>query len=245
MASGSTEGTAAGPDERRAELAASLDDLRARIVQASVQAGRNATDVVLIAVTKTFPLTDVRLLLELGVDDLGENRDQEAKAKAAQLASTDVRWHFLGQVQTNKARSVAAYAQCVHSVDRASLVDALQLALTRSGRDRLDVFIQVNLDGTSGRGGAAPGLVAGLADQIAGTAALRLRGVMTVAPLGAEPARAFGQLAEISQRLRHDHQAATDISAGMSGDFVSAIAAGATHLRIGSALLGPRGQVVS
>lgn len=245
----------AGAD-RRAELAVRLGELRVAIGLACAAAKRNAGDVTMIAVTKTFPVDDAAILVQLGVADLGENRDQDAKAKAAELAATltttlpatapgPVRWHFVGQLQTNKAKSVAQYAAAVHSVDRISLVDALADAVTRLGREPIQAFIQVNLDDAAGRGGARPDDVASLADRIAAAPGLALTGVMAVAPLGADPRPAFDRLVALSHDLRREHPDATAVSAGMSGDFAEAVAAGATHLRIGSALLGPRVQVVS
>ena len=222
---------------RREELAANVADVEARIVAACTVSERRRADVTLVAVTKTWPASDAALLRDLGILDLAENRDQEAVEKAA--AVDGVRWHFVGSVQTNKARSVASYADVVESVDRPSLVDALDAGAVRAGRT-LDVLIQVSLDGDRARGGAVASDVPGLAEQIEATEALRLMGVMTVAPLGVEPAEAFSALAAIAAELQAQHPAATVISAGMSGDLEAAIAAGATHVRIGTALLGPR-----
>jgi pyridoxal phosphate enzyme (YggS family) len=222
---------------RRDELAANLTELEARIIGACTAAARGRDEVTLIAVTKTWPVTDCVLLRDLGVTELGENRDQEAAQKAAAVAG--VRWHFVGSVQTNKARSVASYADVVHSVDRPSLVSVLGDGAVRTGRT-VDVLLQVSLDGDPDRGGADPSAVPDLAEQVALTAGLRLAGVMAVAPLGADPAEAFGRLAEISHRLRTDHPDATAISAGMTGDLEQAVVAGATHLRVGTALLGAR-----
>lgn len=222
---------------RREELAANVADVEARIVAACTVSERRRADVTLVAVTKTWPASDAALLRDLGILDLAENRDQEAVEKAA--AVDGVRWHFVGSVQTNKARSVASYADVVESVDRPSLVDALDAGAVRAGRT-LDVLIQVSLDGDRARGGAVASHVPGLAEQIEATEALRLMGVMTVAPLGVEPAEAFSALAAIAAELQAQHPAATVISAGMSGDLEAAIAAGATHVRIGTALLGPR-----
>jgi pyridoxal phosphate enzyme (YggS family) len=223
--------------DRRAELAANLADVEARIGSACVAAGRQRGDITLVAVTKTWPVSDAELLHELGLTDLGENRDQEAAQKAA--AVDGVTWHFVGSVQTNKARSVASYAHVVQSVDRSSLVQALAEGAERAGRE-LDVLLQISLDGNTSRGGAAPGAVRALGEQVAVTPSLHLRGVMAVAPLGVEPALAFATLAEVAADLRAEHPSADVISAGMSGDLESAISAGATYVRIGTALLGPR-----
>lgn len=223
------------PAERHAELAANLADVEARIAAACAAAGRPRAAVTLVAVTKTWPASDAELLRDLGVADLAENRDQEARRKAAQVSG--VRWHFVGQVQTNKARSVASYADVVHSVDRPALVDALSDGAIRAGRT-VDVLLQVSLDGT--RGGALPEDLPALADQVEGAAGLVLKGVMAVAPLAADPARAFGRLRDVATDLAATHPAATLMSAGMSGDLEQAISAGATHVRVGTAVLGPR-----
>ena len=223
------------PAGRRAELAANLADVEARIAAACAAAGRPREAVTLVAVTKTWPVSDAELLRDLGVHDLAENRDQEARRKAAEV--TGVRWHFVGQVQTNKARSVASYADVVHSVDRPALVDALSDGALRAGRT-VEVLLQVSLDGT--RGGALPEDVPALADRVAGAPGLVLRGVMAVAPLAADPALAFSRLRDVAADLTAAHPAATLISAGMSGDLEQAVAAGATHVRVGTAVLGPR-----
>jgi pyridoxal phosphate enzyme (YggS family) len=175
---------------------------------------------------------------------VGENRDQEAAGKAAELADLAVRWHFLGQLQRNKARSVAGYAAMVHSVDRPELAAALATAVRRSGRGPLDVLIQVSLDGETARGGVAPDGAGALAATVDGTPELRLAGVMAVAPLGADPGPAFARLAEVAAEVRAGHPAARVISAGMSGDLDAAIRHGATHVRIGTALLGGRAPMV-
>ena len=229
---------------RREELATRLAGVRERIRAACEAAGR-ADEPQLIVVTKFHPASDVRLLAALGVTDVGENRDQEASAKAAELADLGLRWHFIGQLQTNKAKSVAHYADAVHSVDRPQLVAALSKAVAAAGReDQLACLIQVNLDpAASGRGGALPADVLELAARIDGAPGLRLAGVMAVAPLGADPAEAFAGLADIAARVRERFPAATMVSAGMSQDLEAVVAAGATHLRIGTDVLGPRPAV--
>lgn len=234
-----------GSLQRRAELTAGLDAVRRRLAAACAQADRDPDQVRLIVVTKFFPATDLALLAGLGVHDVGENRDQEAGAKLAELAGLDpgaraaLTMHFIGQLQTNKAASVAGYADVVHSVDRAKLVTALAKGAARAGR-AIDVLLQVSLDGQVGRGGVLPEGVAALADQVAATSNVRLRGVMAVAPLGADPDAAFATLAEVSRHLRAVHPQATAISAGMSADLEAAVRHGATHLRVGSAILGSR-----
>ena len=232
---------------RAAELTAALQLLERRLVRACEAAGRERSEVSLIAVSKTHPIEDVATLAALGVRDFGENRDQEAAAKAKALSRFQglsafegpVRWHFVGGLQTNKARSVATYADVVHSVDRAALVQALSAGAVRADR-RLDVLLQVGLDDTEGRAGARPEELPALAEQVVAAPGLRLAGVMTVAPLGLEPVEAFDALAAAAARLRADHPDATAISAGMSGDLEEAIAAGATYVRVGTALFGSR-----
>jgi len=227
---------------RREELALRLADVRRRMAKACETAGRDVSELTLVAVTKTRPASDVRLLYELGLTDVGENRDAEAAPKAAQcadLSRENLTWHFIGQLQTNKARSVARYADVVHSVDRAHLVRALDSAAVAAGR-RLGCLVQVGLDHGTGRGGAAPEAVPELADLLAAASALELRGLMAVAPLDSDPKPAFERLATLSADLRREHPGAGWISAGMSGDLEAAIAAGATHVRVGSAILGHR-----
>jgi hypothetical protein len=241
--------------ERLAELAANLAAVRASIADACAEAGRDPAEVALIAVTKTFPVPDIIALASLGVIDVGENKDQEAapKVAACDAAGLALRWHFVGQLQVNKVASVARYAYMVHSVDRPRLVSALGRRASEAGRV-IRCLIQVSLDadadadgdagsgsgGAAGRGGAPTGEVLGLAAQIAVTAGLELAGVMAVAPLG-QPARpAYARLKEIADAVRSAYPQAQVISAGMSGDLREAIAEGATHVRIGTALLGGR-----
>ncbi|MHC6594422.1 YggS family pyridoxal phosphate-dependent enzyme [Arthrobacter sp. C152] len=236
-------------DPRTAELAVRLAAVRQRISDAAAAAGRSDRLPTLIVVTKFHPAADIRRLAALGVTDVGENRDQEASAKTAELADCRLTWHFVGQLQTKKAKSVVRYATAVHSVDRHQLVDALAKAarneMDASGRPPLDCFIQVCLadDGGAHRGGAAPADVPELAERIAGEGSLNLAGVMAVAPLGLPAGPAFEKLAGISARLRARHPGATAISAGMSQDLEEAIMFGATHLRIGSDILGSRPAV--
>ncbi len=222
---------------RRSELLANLTEVDQRITAACQAAGRPRDAVTLVVVTKTWPVEDALLLRDLGVTDLAENRDSEARGKAA--AVPGVVWHFVGSVQTNKARSVAIYADVVHSVDRVSLVDALSAGAVRAERS-IDVLLQVSLDGDVARGGAAPGVLAQIADRVAAARGLELRGLMAVAPLGADPVVAFAALQQLSANLVATHPDASLLSAGMSGDLEAAIAAGATHVRVGTAVLGHR-----
>lgn len=233
-------------DPRSVQLAANLQAVRRRVAAACSAAGRRETDVTLVAVTKTFPAADVARLAALGVGDFGENRDQEARAKAAAVPA--VRWHFVGRLQRNKCRSVVGYADAVHSVDRPELAELLAREAERAGR-RLAVFVQVSLDPAGGgrpgeRGGVAPAGLDALADLVAGSPALRLLGVMAVAPPGTDPDDAYARLAGLAERLRATHPGADRLSAGMSGDLEAAIRHGATHLRIGTALLGGRAAVL-
>jgi pyridoxal phosphate enzyme (YggS family) len=233
--------------DRTAELAANLAAVRDRVAGAARAADRSAQEVTIVAITKTFPASDVRLLAGLGITHVGENRDQEARPKAQACADLGLVWHFVGQLQRNKAAAVATYADVVESVDRARLVPALDRAAGQAGR-RLGACVQVDLDerphdvagGAAPRGGCAPGELLDLAGQVAASAHLDLLGVMAVAPLGVAAEAAFGRLAQLHERLLAEHPGATMRSAGMSADLEAAIAAGATHVRLGSALLGRR-----
>ncbi|QHC21649.1 YggS family pyridoxal phosphate-dependent enzyme [Streptomyces sp. GS7] len=238
-------------DDRRTQLADNLARLEDRISTACAKAGRPRDEVTLIVVTKTYPASDVRLLAELGVRQVAENRDQEAAGKAAECADLPLTWHFVGQLQTNKVRSVARYAGIIQSIDRLRLVTALSREAVRAERE-LGCLIQVALDAepgrarrdTADRGGVPPEGVAELGDAIAAAQGLRLDGVMTVAPLAGPYAgrqlAAFERLVEISSDLRATHPAANMVSAGMSADLEDAVAAGATHVRVGTAVLGVR-----
>ncbi|HEX5407650.1 MAG TPA: YggS family pyridoxal phosphate-dependent enzyme [Pseudonocardiaceae bacterium] len=230
-------------------MAANLTAVRERIAAACVAADRDPADVALLAVTKTFPATDVALLGDLGLDYFAENRDGDAAAKVAELATIrpgrPVRWAMVGRLQRNKARSVSEWADEVQSVDSGRLADALQHAITlsldrgkRSGP--LDVLIQASVDGDPDRGGCPLDDLSALSDHIGGLDALRLRGVMAVAPLGMPPDQAFDRLAEAARDLRSNHPSATCLSSGMSGDLEQAITYGSTCVRVGTALLGGR-----
>ncbi len=230
------------PDARRAEITANLAVLEERVAAACRDAGRSRDEVTVIAVTKTFPASDVVHLHALGMRDVGENRADEADDKAHRCraaGATDLRWHFVGQLQTNKAGIVARCCDVVQSVDRPRLVTALERAGERAGR-RLGCLVQVDLSGEPGRGGAAPDDVSSLAEAITAADHLDLAGMMTVAPLGADPAEAFARLAVLADELRTAYPHAGVVSAGMSGDLEAAISYGATHLRVGTALLGSR-----
>jgi PLP dependent protein len=228
--------------DRRAELAANLADVRARIAAAERAGGRAPGSVALVVVTKTWPASDVRLLAGLGVTDVAENRDQEARPKHAECADLGLRWHFVGQLQRNKARHVVSYADVVESVDRPELATALDHAAGEAGR-RLDVLLQVDLADPPQphRGGVAPPGLPGLADLVADRCpGLRLAGLMAVAPLEEDPRASFARLAALAADLRRDHPEAVVLSAGMSHDLEQAVVAGATHVRVGTAVLGGR-----
>ena len=240
---------------RRDELATGLGAVRARVERACADAGREPGEVTLVVVTKFFPASDVLLLHDLGVRHFGENRDQEAGEKFAQVRAAlgaagpaGLVLHFIGQLQTNKAGHVASYADVVQSVDRPRLVSALDRGAHAADR-HLDVLLQVDLDPTPGdgsggvapaRGGLRPEDADALADAVAVRDLLRLRGVMAVAPLGADPDAAFARLREVADGIRERHPRADWISAGMSGDLEAAVRHGATHLRVGTAILGSR-----
>lgn len=242
-----------GAVSRREEIAANLTAVRERIERACAAAGRPPEEITLIVVTKFHPAEDIAHLVDLGVTDIGENRDQEVSAKIAELdpAVRDaLTVHFVGQLQTNKARSVVSYADCVQSVDRPKLVRSLDRAVAgragdAEGAANLDVLLQVDLgEGEdAGRGGIPPADLGALADTVVGTDHLRLRGLMAVAPFGLDTdatRAAFARLADLAEDVRARHPGASILSAGMSGDLELAVTSGATHLRVGTAILGSR-----
>lgn len=240
---------AADPQRRRREVEEALRKVRERVNAACHAVGRSADEVELLAVTKNFPALDAAVLADLGVADIAENREQEARAKVAEFnqlrPEAAVRWHMVGQLQRNKARSVARWADVVESVDSDRLAEALRKATARSleageREHPLDVLVQVNLDQRPDRGGCPVDQVIQLAEKISRMCEIRLRGMMAVAPLDGDPDVAFATLSSISQRLRQEIGNAGDISAGMSGDLESAIAHGSTRVRVGTALLGGR-----
>jgi pyridoxal phosphate enzyme (YggS family) len=227
---------------RQDQIEAGLSAVRRRIELGCTAAGRDPAGVTLVVVTKTYPASDVALLAALGVRDVGENRDQEASAKHAECAGLGMRWHFIGRLQSNKARAVAGYADVVHSIDRASVIAPLGRGALEAGRT-VQCLLQVSLDGDPARGGALVDQVPGLADAVAAEPGLVLRGLMAVAPLGVEPAEAFARLPLLREALTTDHPGADLLSAGMSGDLEAALACGATHLRVGTAVLGARASL--
>ena len=216
------------------ELSANLDSIRARISAAAQSSGRSADEITLIVVTKTFPASDVQILYDLGARDFGENRDQEASVKSVELPE-DCRWHFQGQIQSNKLKSIAEWADVLHSLD--DIAHAKKLSSLVSAKD---VFVQVSLDNLPNRGGVLPNLLPEFLEKISEFTNLNVRGLMAVAPLGEDPAGAFKRLKELSDQVVKSHPKVHEISAGMSNDFEAAISQGATHLRIGSQILGVR-----
>jgi hypothetical protein len=230
---------------RRAQISGRLAAVHKRIAAACQAAGRDPGEVTLVAVTKTFPASDVRLLASLGVRHVGENKDQEAAPKAAECADLagDLTWHFIGQLQTNKAASVVSYANYVHSVDRAHLVQALGKRARAAGRV-ITCLVQVSLDDAPGRGGVAQADLPALAVSLAAQENLVLGGIMAIAPLDVPAAQAFSALPRLSSAVREIRPEAAIISAGMTGDLEEAITAGATHVRVGTALLGGRPSFV-
>ena len=219
---------------RSQELSSNLDSIRARIGAAIQGSGRNPDEVTLIVVTKTFPASDVQILYDLGVRDFGENRDQEASVKSLELPD-DCRWHFQGQIQSNKLKSIAEWADVLHSIDDIAHARKLNSLVAEK-----DIFVQVSLDNLPNRGGVLPNLLPDFLEEVSALANLNLRGLMAVAPLGEEPARAFSRLKVLSDQVVRVHPKAHEISAGMSNDFEAAVAQGATHIRIGSQILGVR-----
>jgi pyridoxal phosphate enzyme (YggS family) len=227
------------PEMTADELALRLQSVRADIVDAAAQAGRDPSDITTIVVTKFHPASLVRDLFGLGARDFGESRHQEAEPKAAELADLGATWHFIGQLQSKKARAVRAYSTVIHSVDRPSLVHALEHPL-HDREEPTEIFLQVNLTDDPARGGVSPAELDPLVDLAAGTAGLRLLGLMVVAPVDAEPRRAFETVRLLSDRVTRTHPEASALSMGMSGDYREAILEGATHLRIGTAITGNR-----
>ena len=239
--------TEAPGEDRRAALVRGLGRVRARVADACAAAGRSPVGITLVVVTKTYPVADLAALASLGVRDVGEAREQELRDKRAQLDPVPavgggeplLRWHVVGRLQRNKARSVGRLADVVHSVDDPRLVEPLSRGAADVGRT-LDCFVQVSLDADPSRGGVAAAGLAGLCDVLVATEHLRLLGVMAVAPVDQDPAEAFARLREIASAVAADHPGAVALSAGMSGDLEQAVAHGATHLRVGAAVLGRR-----
>ena len=219
--------------DRRSEISSNLQVVRDEISKAAINAGRSLDEITLIAVTKTFPASDVEILKDLGVTDFGENRDADAAPKAAAVAGT---WHFQGQIQSNKLKSITSWANVIHSLDEIRHFEVIE----KSAPHPLEIFCQVSLDGSEGRGGVSEQKLYELAQAIEKSATHRLQGLMAVAPLGVDPTVAFSKLSAIHKAFMADFPKANKLSAGMSGDYKEAIAYGATHIRIGSSILGSR-----
>ena len=217
---------------RKAEIARNLQEVKERIIGAAKSVNRDPNEIELIVVTKTFPISDIEILRELGETNFGENRDQEAGPKAEIISAT---WHFQGQIQSNKIKSICQWADVIHSISSEKEI----LKFAQSERKH-QVFLQVSLDGQVGRGGASPAELAQLADLVNESNNLELLGLMAVAPLGVEPMKAFADLAQINQGFAGQFPNSKFLSAGMSGDFEAAIKNGATHIRVGSSILGSR-----
>ncbi|MGV9680491.1 YggS family pyridoxal phosphate-dependent enzyme [Nocardia sp. NPDC003482] len=239
-------GAAAAESTRTAELSDALTTLTDRIDAACRAAGRSPDEVKLLPVTKFFPARDIEILYGLGRREFGESRDQEAAAKVAGLGHlSQIRWHMIGRLQRNKAKSVARWADVVHSVDSDRLATALDAAVgaARDAGERatpLEVLLQVSLDRDPTRGGVAPADLPALADHVADTPNLRLAGLMAIPPLDTDPEPEFERLARLHAELRARHPGARELSAGMSGDLEAAIRHGSTCVRVGTALMGAR-----
>lgn len=220
--------------ERRDEIAANLARVQGEIESAATSVGRSADEITLIAVTKTFPISDAQILASLGVKDFGENRDSDGAEKAAAISG---RWHFQGQIQTNKLKSISTWADVIHSIDDLRHIEIIE---SKMEKPSIDIFIQVSLDGAQGRGGVAPEQLSQIADAAVKAEKTNLLGIMAVAPLGQVPSIAFEKLAAIHATFKANYPQSPYLSAGMSSDFQEAISFGATHIRIGSSILGLR-----
>ncbi len=218
--------------DRKAEISRNLQEVKERINGAAKSVNRDPNEIQLIVVTKTFPISDIEILRDLGESNFGENRDQEAGPKAQTIPAI---WHFQGQIQSNKIKSICEWADVIHSISSEKEI----LKFAQSARKH-QVFLQVSLDGQVGRGGASPADLAQLADLVNESNNLDLLGLMAVAPLGVEPDKAFADLAQINQGFTGQFPNSKFLSAGMSGDFEAAIKNGATHIRVGSSILGSR-----
>ena len=219
--------------DRRSEIAGNLEAVHEQISKAAARAGRSVNEITLIAVTKTFPASDVAILKELGVSNFGENRDSDAAPKAAAIPGT---WHFQGQIQSNKLKSICSWANVIHSLDEIRHFEMIE----KNAAHPLDIFCQVSLDGSEARGGVSEKKLYELAKEIEKSPIHKLQGLMAVAPLGIDPTVAFSKLSAIHKAFMADFPRANKLSAGMSGDFKEAISYGATHIRIGSQILGSR-----
>jgi len=223
--------------DRKEELLRSLSDVQARILAATSRASRKTEEITLVAVTKTYPVSDVEILRQLGLTNFGENRSAEGLEKSALVSA---HWHFQGQIQSNKIAAISSWARTVHSLDDLSHVAKFDRAVGEIPEKRLNIFIQISLDGDASRAGVAGDDLLALGQAISSAKNLDLVGLMVVPPVQAEPEKAFSEVAELAQRFRNEFPMAQSLSAGMSGDYEIAIAHGATHIRVGSQILGPR-----
>jgi hypothetical protein len=221
---------------RAQEIAAALASVEDRITKAAETAGRNRSELTLIAVTKTYPASDVQILADLGVSNFGENRSDEGLEKSEAVTAT---WHFQGQVQGRKLKDIASWATYIHSIDSADHITKLSRICAEKDR-KISIFLQLSLDGAPDRGGVGEDQLGQLADQVAADSNLRLAGLMCVPPVEYGFERAFGEIAKVHSAFKVGFPDAVGLSAGMSSDFEVAITYGATHLRVGSEILGSR-----
>jgi len=215
------------------EIAEKLEHVKERIAVSAAQSGRESREITLVVVTKVFPISDVEILKQLGVRDFGENRDADGAQKAAAI---DAQWHFQGQIQSNKIKSLCKWSHVIHSLDEARHFEIME----KSAEHPLQIFLQVSLDGAKNRGGADIEKLYHLAGLVQASPRHQLKGLMAVAPLAGSVSESFSQLAKIHRDFIGEFKEATSLSAGMSGDFEEAIMHGATHVRIGSSILGSR-----
>ena len=222
------------------ELTNNLTEVNQRINIAAKKVSRSVDEITLITVTKTFPTSDIEILYQIGLRDFGENRDQEASKKVTNLPK-DIRWHFQGQIQSNKLKSITSWASCIHSVDQLRYA---QLISQLIGDAKMPIFIQVSLDKTSrNRAGVEPDELIKMATQVSELPGISLQGLMAVAPLDMAAELAFTKLAKIREVFLTSFPTAKSLSIGMSGDYETAIEYGATHIRIGSSILGNRASI--
>lgn len=224
------------------EIADRIATVRASIEATCRRVGRDPAEVTLVAVAKTFPADDIQAAVEAGIGDIGENRAQELKQKAQVLASAPIRWHFVGPLQTNKVRQVVGVAILIHSVDRIGLAEAIARRAEALGITQ-DVLIEVNLAGEASKAGVEPGSVAAFAAAMAELEGLSVQGLMAIPPHTPDPDTArdyFKQLASLRDQVVHRVPRANQLSMGMTHDHLVAIEEGATIVRVGTAIFGPR-----
>lgn len=223
-------------NSRAQEIAVALASVEERITKAAATAGRKRSELTLIAVTKTYPASDVQILTDLGVSNFGENRSDEGSEKSQLIAAT---WHFQGQVQGRKLKDIVSWASYIHSIDSGEHITKLSRICSEKDR-KISIFLQFSLDSAPDRGGVRADHLGQLADQVVADPNLHLAGLMCVPPVEYGFDRAFGEIAKVHSAFKIDFPDAAGLSAGMSSDFEVAIAYGATHLRVGSEILGSR-----